>query len=118
MPSSEIKINPQVLEIWNKFKSGEYLRILKVKLISLKWYFVGFLVLMVLFGAISFGRTLSEKNAPVFVPPIVDVTTPTSTTQKTSVFSSLKRSISEFNPILPDPAIPLLDNNINLEKAL
>lgn len=118
MPSSNIQINPEALEIYNKIKSGEYFRQLWSKVLKYKWYLLGALILILLLTAISIGRSLSKKNTSVYVPPIIDVTTPTTSVEKTSVFSALKRKILDFNTTLPDPAIPMFDNNINLEKTL
>jgi len=114
MPSSNIKINPEALEIYHKIKSGEYLRLLLNKIRPLKWYFIGATILIFLLTAISVGRSLSSKTTQKITPPVIDITTPTSVPQKTSVFGQLKRNIQSFSTALPDPAIPLFDNNISL----
>jgi hypothetical protein len=116
MSNLESRLNPQVVELLGKIRSGEYLRSVKVKFIQLKWVFLGIAVLLALILAVIIGRRLSQKSAPVYVPPIIDISTPTTEVQKTSAFDSLKRSLQLFSPQLPDPAIPAFDNNLNLEK--
>ena len=117
MPSFKDRLNPQVLVILNQIRSGEYLKVVKAKLLPYKWLFLGALVLIFLLLAIVIGRKLSRRDTVIFVPPIIDIPAPTQEAQKTSVFSGLKRSIQDFNTTLPDPAIPVFDNNINLEPT-
>jgi len=115
MPSFKDRLNPQILEFVAKVRSGEYQRLIKARLGSYKWFFLGALVLILLLLSIAIGRRISRRQTDVYIPPIVELPTPTQENQKTSVFSSLKRSLVDFNISLPDPAIPTFDNNINLE---
>jgi len=118
MPNSEIKINPEALEILNKIKSGEYIKVVKAKIAPFRWYILGAGILILLLLAISIGRSISRRANRVYAPPIIDITTTPTISQKASVFGSLKRSIQDFSTSLPDPAIPFYDNTINLEKTL
>jgi len=118
MPSYKFITNPEAVAFIEKVKSGEYFRIIKTEFLKVKWFFVGALILLTLLLAIVVGKRLSEKAGPSYIPPIIEVTVPTQETQKSSVFSALKRKIQEFSAQLPDPAIPELDNTLNLEQPI
>ena len=118
MSNNKFITNPQAIEFINQVKTGQIWVPVKTKLKQYKWFFFGGLTLFILLLAILIGKILSQKATPVFIPPIIEVTTTSpQVTQKTSVFSGLKRSILDLNLQLPDPAIPSFDNNISLEQA-
>ncbi len=119
MPNSNFQItNPEALELIRKIKTGEIIIPIKAKLIKYKWFIIGFFVLVGLLTAIAIGKNLSRGNTPQFAPPIIDVTEPTEEVKKKSDFDDLKRSLQKFSVQLPDPAIPLYDNNIDLDSPI
>jgi len=75
MPNSEIKINPEALEILNKIKSGEYIKVVKAKIAPFRWYILGAGILILLLLAISIGRSISRRANRVYAPPVIDITT-------------------------------------------
>lgn len=46
----------------------------------------------------------------------VDLPTPTPTPSYQSQFTTIKRELENFNPAMPDPLYPIIDEKISLEK--
>jgi len=73
-------------------------------------------VLFVLLMGTAIGSWLLGLFFPRQVTPSpIEFTAPTTTPGYQSPFLPLKRSIEEFNPALPDPLPPVLDDQISLE---
>jgi hypothetical protein len=118
MPIPKLQItNPEALELLQKIKSGEALLPLKAWLKKFQWFLITILVVIVLITALIIGKKLSERTpVPVFTPPDIENLSPTQTNSKKSDFSGLKTEIQNLNTDLPDPFIPVFDNQINLES--
>lgn len=120
MPIPKLEItNPEALALINKLKSGELLIPIKSWLRKYKWYLIAFGVVIVLIIALAIGKKLSESApVPVFTPPDIESPVPTVTSTIKSDFQGIKEEIQNLNTELPDPAIPVFDNAINLEPKV
>jgi hypothetical protein len=110
--------NPEAIKLISDLKSGHifqpFLNVLK----KYKWLLIGGFTLIALFIAIAIGKQLSRISTPVYAPPIIEDVTPTITKRVRSSFDALKLSVVNFSSTLPDPALPLMDNQISLEQSL
>lgn len=72
--------------------------------------------LLVLVLGIRVGSFLLGLYRPnVITPSPIEVITPTVTSTYQSIFLPLQRKVFDFNPQLPDPLPPVLDEKISLE---
>jgi len=120
MPILNIKVtNPEAIELLRKIKSREIFIPLLAWLKKFRWYLIAFFVVAALLIALIVGKLASEKTPiPVFTPPDIENTQPTESVSIKSDFSGLKDEILNINTDLPDPAIPVFDNTINLEETI
>jgi len=73
-------------------------------------------VLVVLVLGVKIGTFLLGLFRPASITPTpIEVTTPSPTSTYQSTFLPLRRSVSDFNPALPDPLPPVFDEKISLE---
>lgn len=76
-------------------------------------------IFLVLILGIRMGGVLLGFFVPKEISPTpVEVIIPTAASTYQSVFLPLQRSISDFNPQLPDPLPPVFDEKISLEPLL
>ena len=109
--------NPVALKFIADFKSGVYTRPYIEKLKKLKWGFISIGVVIVFIIFFSIGKSIfRSKGAPVFTPPSLDTERIISPSKAPSVYDDLKMEIFNFSTDLPDPVMPDLDNQINLQK--
>lgn len=120
MPIPKLVItNPKALELIAKIKSGEFIAPFVIWYKKYKRYVISFAILASLIVFLAIGKKLSEKSpVPVYTPPEIDNPIPTEKTTVTSDFSGLKEEIQNFNTDVPDPFIPVFDNDINLEEVI
>lgn len=77
--------------------------------------FMGVAVLVIVFGLL-FGSTLGHilRPSPIIIPDLPTIT-PTVTETVPSSFDPLREQVRQFSGVLPDPAPPAVDHNINLQ---
>jgi hypothetical protein len=74
-----------------------------------------FLVFVVLFG-LAFGNSLARIFRPQSISiPLLPTVTPTVAPAVSTSFDALRDQVRTFTGILPDPAPPAVDDNINLQ---
>lgn len=119
MPIPKLEItNPEALELIRKIKSREIFIPLVNWLKKYKWYLVSAAIIFVLIIALAIGKKLSESNpVPVFTPPEIESPTPVVINTPKSTYSDLRNEVQNLNTDLPDPAIPVFENDINLEES-
>lgn len=83
-----------------------------------KFLLIGFVViavLVIIFGLL-FGSTLGRilRPSPIVIPDLPSIT-PTVVDAVPSSFDSLRNQVRQFSGVLPDPAPPAVDHNINLQ---
>jgi Na+/H+ antiporter NhaB len=108
----KITSQPQVRELLTKIKQFwvEYGQ--KVKLAA-----IGVIVLTIILVAVSLGRNLASLNQPQETnPQALPTVAITPESEKVSIFIDLKQQITDFSPLLPDPAPPSVDPNITLQE--
>ncbi|HOX96138.1 MAG TPA: hypothetical protein PLI45_02050 [Candidatus Woesebacteria bacterium] len=116
IPKLEIT-NPQAIEFINRFKSGELFHPLIAWFKRNRWYFFTLAIITVLIIAILLGKKIFQSSQiPVYSPSDIESITPTQGTTIKSDFSGLKTEIQDLSTDLPDPFIPVFDNNIDLEE--
>lgn len=82
----------------------------------MRWGLPVLTVIFVLLLGTAVGSWLLALFFPKLVAPSpVEFIAPTATPSYQSPFLPLKRAIEEFNPALPDPLPPVLDDHISLE---
>lgn len=119
MSSQKFEItNPEAIKIINDFKSGAAYKPFIDFLKKYRWYLISALVLTSLFIAISIGKLLSLNKTPSFTSPDIGSISVTPTPMAKSKFDSLKKSLVDFSTVMPDPAIPPVDNKITLEAGV
>ncbi len=120
MPIPKIEItNPEALELLRKIKSREILIPIYAWFNKYRWYLIALIVVIALLIALIIGKIASEKTPiPTFIPPDIENVVPTESTSVKSDFSGLKDEIINTNTDLPDPAIPVFDNVIDLEEKI
>lgn len=73
-------------------------------------------IFLVLILGIRIGGVLLGFFVPKEISPNpIEVVTPTAAITYQSIFLPLQRSVSDFNPQLPDPLPPVFDEKISLE---
>ena len=119
MSSQKFEVtNPEAIKLINDIKSGNILQPVKNKLKPYKWLIIGSLTLFALFIAIAIGKQLSRSATPQFTPPNIEEVSLTPTREVRSSFDGLRKKIIDFSATLPDPALPLVDNQLSLEQTL
>jgi acetylglutamate kinase len=120
MPIPKIEItNPEAIELINKFKSGEIKNTIIAWIKKNRWYLIAAVAVIVLVTALVIGKSLSEKNpAPTFSPPDIETVQQEENETIESQFSDLRLDIQNQVTDLPDPYIPVFDDQINLEETI
>lgn len=119
MPNLTDKItNPEAIKLINDIQSGAILAPIKAKIVIYKWYLVGggvaaFLLIAFIIGKSIFGRS----QGPIFSPPDIILPQSKDIPTVTSDYEWIRQNIINYGTELPDPAIPILDNVINLESV-
>lgn len=111
------KINPEALKLFESIRSGSWLVPVKRQIYRFRWFLVLIILLISFFLAISLGNHLSRLNsADKFTVPSLEINSDQDQRKSVSIFDSLKKEIQNFSPLLPDPAIPEFENNVNLQE--
>ncbi len=118
MPNPKFEItNPEAIELIRKIKAGEIFLPLKQFAFKWRWIIIGAVVLFSLLAAVAIGKSLSRDRNQSFVPPSLDDISIAPTKSKNSSFDNLRKQLIDFGVGMPDPALPVLDNNISLEPV-
>ena len=119
MSSQKFEItNPEAIKLINDLKSGKAYKPVTDFLKKYRWYLISVLVLIAIFITISIAKMISAARTPKYTPPDLSVISVTPTPTVKSKFDSLKKSLVDFSTVMPDPAIPPVDNKISLEVNL
>lgn len=123
MPITKIKafllnLYPE-LRRFNPFKQigAELLPLIDPRMKKILRYSLPIFVLVVVLGiGLPIGAfILGLFNQRIVTPPSVTVVTPTAVPTYQSQFIPIKQAIVDFNPGLPDPAPPVVEEKISLE---
>lgn len=79
---------------------------------------IGTILIVLIFGIRIGGLLLGLFVPKEIFPNPIEIVIPTATSTYQSVFLPLQRSVSDFNPQLPDPLPPVFDEKISLEPLL
>lgn len=105
------KIKQKILPQWVLLKSK------LGKLTVLKRYIPAMVIVLVLFIGLIIGKKIASiSNQPVNIPKPAALPTTTNTLPIDSNLTSLKQSILQLNPQLPDPIMPEFNNEISIEE--
>ena len=116
-PKFEIT-NPEAIKLINDLKSGVIFAPVKAWLTKYKWYWVSGLVVIVLLISLDIGKSIADsRRAPVFLPPDLGTPVPTTEVVVKSDYQWIRQNILNYSTELPDPVIPVMDNQINLQIA-
>jgi hypothetical protein len=120
MPILNLKItNPEAIELIRKIKTREIFIPVVTWIKKYRWFLIAFAVVIILLIALAIGKKVSEGTPiPSFIPPEIENPVPTTGTTIKSDYSGLKEEIQNINTDLPDPFIPVFDNNLNLEETI
>lgn len=82
----------------------------------MRWGLPVVTVFLVLITGLKIGTFLLGLFRPATITPTpIEVVAPLPTSTYQSTFLPLRRSVSDFNPALPDPLPPVFDEKISLE---
>lgn len=110
---SKLTSQPQVEELLDKATAFWRVNGFRVKLGAVV---IGLLVLLMV--AINIGRNIAGLNQPAErQPAAIPSISPVAEVEQRSVFEGLKTEVTQFSPLLPDPAQPAVDENVTLQKA-
>ena len=116
-PKFEIT-NPEAIKLLNDIKSGAAFAPVKAWLVRYKWFWISGLMVIVLLIFLSIGKAISRnRRPPVFLPPDIGTTVPTTGKTVKSDYEWIRQNIQNFSTDLPDPVIPPFDNSIDLESV-
>lgn len=79
---------------------------------------IGTIFFVLIFGLWIGAYLLGFFRPKVITPSPVDIIVPTLTSTYQSTFLPLDRAVMDFNPQLPDPLPPVLDEKISLEPIV
>lgn len=122
-----INIKAQLVNIYPELKRFNPFKHINIDLLPylnprtrrlLRWSLPVF-VLLIIFGiGLPIGAFIVGLiNQRVVTPPPVTVVTPSPAPTYQSPFLPIKQSIEDFNPSLPDPVPPVIDEKISLEQT-
>lgn len=82
---------------------------------KVKYASIAIAIFIVILVAVNLGRNLAALNRPqITSPDTIPTVVISPEVQKVSVFTDLKQQITDFSPLLPDPAPPAVDADITL----
>lgn len=109
--------NPEALKLIADFKSGLLFKPFIEKIRKIKWLLISICLFLAFLIFFNLGKALFQKaDNPIFLPPSLDTIRETTTIRPNSEFDGLKDEIFNFSTDLPDPVLPDLNNQINLQK--
>jgi len=110
--------NPEAIKLISDVKSGQIFAPVINFLKKYRWHITSVLVLVSFLIAITVGKYLSGSRNQPYTAPVISGPTPTVTPSPRSSFDSLKKALVDFSTVMPEPAIPPVDEQISLEPVL